>query len=217
MGSPTFQARFGEDRYPTGRFIRERSRALGISPSDLVRRLGYRDISSGQEALSEVLLPGMVAPHIAKYLANALKIEDALVESVVGATTCQKTLKHACDGSRAHGPTSRLSDNCRVKQSASFNQRKGSSIPFQALPKVLFYNEEIRREFFHACKSKYVEALVHDFFLLSILASIFREKTVRQGVSDIIDASDCTSYRRGYFFYSVRNCHFFIKKVSSSM
>jgi hypothetical protein len=29
------QARFGEDRYPIGRFVLERSRALGISRSDL--------------------------------------------------------------------------------------------------------------------------------------------------------------------------------------
>ena len=90
MGSTTFQARFGEDKYPIGRFIFEHSRALGTSRSDLVRRLGYRDISSGHKALSEVLLTGVVAPHIAKHLANALEANDALVEAVVGATTCQK-------------------------------------------------------------------------------------------------------------------------------
>ena len=86
MSSATFQARFGEDKYPIGRFIFERSRALGISRSDLVRRLGYRDISSGHKALSQVLLTGVVAPHIAKHLANALEIEDVLVESVEAAT-----------------------------------------------------------------------------------------------------------------------------------
>src|SRR6516162_7055416 len=47
---------------------------------------------------------------------------------------------------------------------------------------------------------------------MSILASIFWEKTMRQGVPDIIDASDCTSYRCGYFSNSVRNCHFFHQK-----
>jgi hypothetical protein len=96
MGSATFQARFGEDRYPIGRFISEHSRALGISRSDLVRRLGYRDISSGHRALSAVLLTGVVAPHIAKHLANALEVDDALVESVIDATTRQE-----CDEARA--------------------------------------------------------------------------------------------------------------------
>lgn len=90
MGSATFQARFGEDRYPIGRFILDRTRALGISRSDLVRRLHYLDISSGHKALSGVLLTGVVASHIAEYLANALEVDDALVESVIGATTCQK-------------------------------------------------------------------------------------------------------------------------------
>jgi hypothetical protein len=90
MGSAIIQARFGEDKYPIGRFIFEHSRAFGISRSDLVRRLGYRDISSGHRALNAMLLTGVVAPHIAKHLASALEVDDALVESVVGATTCQK-------------------------------------------------------------------------------------------------------------------------------
>ena len=80
MSSRTFQPRFGEDKYPIGRFILDRARALGISRSELVHRLRYRDISSGHEALSAMLLTGVVAPHIAKHLANALEIEDALVE-----------------------------------------------------------------------------------------------------------------------------------------
>jgi hypothetical protein len=62
MGSATIKARVGEDHYPIGRFILDRARALGISRSDLVRRLGYRDIGSGHEALSAVLLRGLVAP-----------------------------------------------------------------------------------------------------------------------------------------------------------
>src|SRR6266481_9625423 len=90
MGSSTFQPRFGETRYPIGRFILERARALGISRGDLVHRLGYRDISSGHKALSAVLLAGMADPHIADRLANALEVDDALVESVIGATTHQK-------------------------------------------------------------------------------------------------------------------------------
>ena len=90
MRSRTFQPRFGEDRYPIGRFILERSRVLGISRTELVHRLHYRDISSGHRALTEVLLTGVIVPHLAKHLANALEIEDVLVEAVVGATTRQK-------------------------------------------------------------------------------------------------------------------------------
>ena len=100
-----FQPRFGEDRYPIGRFILERSRALGITRSDLVRRLGYRDIGSGHRALSEVLLTGVMPRHVAKHLANALDIEDALVESVIGATTlqkCDEARRRRVESERAH-------------------------------------------------------------------------------------------------------------------
>lgn len=90
MASLTFQPRFGEDRYPIGRFILVRARALGMSRSDLVRRLGYREMNSGHRALTEVLLTGVVAPYIANRLAEALEADDALVKSVIGATTRQK-------------------------------------------------------------------------------------------------------------------------------
>jgi hypothetical protein len=90
MVSLIFQPRFGEDTYPIGRFILERTRALGISRSDLVRRLHYLDISSGHRALSAALLTGVVATHIAKHLAEALEVDDVLVESVIGAATSQK-------------------------------------------------------------------------------------------------------------------------------
>jgi hypothetical protein len=95
MGSSTFQPRFGEDKYPIGRFILERARTLGMSRSDLAQRLRYRDIGSGHKALSALLLTGVLAPHVAKYLAEALEIDDALLGSVIGATTRQK-----CDEAR---------------------------------------------------------------------------------------------------------------------
>jgi hypothetical protein len=47
MASAAIQADFGEDNYPIGRFILHRARTLGMSRSDLVRQLGYRDIGSG--------------------------------------------------------------------------------------------------------------------------------------------------------------------------
>jgi hypothetical protein len=90
MVSLIFQPRFGEDKYPIGRFILERTRALGISRSDLVRRLHYLDISSGHKALSAALLTGVVAARITNHLADALEAGDALVESVISATTRQK-------------------------------------------------------------------------------------------------------------------------------
>ena len=90
MSSATFQARFGEDRYPIGRFILDRARTIGMSRSELVHRLGYRDIGSGHKALSALLLRGLVAPHVANHLADALEADPALVGSVIDATVGQK-------------------------------------------------------------------------------------------------------------------------------
>jgi hypothetical protein len=45
---------------------------------------------AGHRALSAALLTGVVATHIAKHLAEALEVDDALVESVIGAATSQK-------------------------------------------------------------------------------------------------------------------------------
>jgi hypothetical protein len=90
MSSATFQARFGEDRYPIGRFILDRARTIGMSRSELVHRLGYRDIGGGHKALSALLLRGLVAPHVANHLADALEADPALVGSVIDATVGQK-------------------------------------------------------------------------------------------------------------------------------
>jgi hypothetical protein len=90
VGSTTIQADFAEEKYPIGRFILDRARALGMSRNDLVRRLGYGDIGSGHEALSAVLLRGLVAPHVAKHLAGALEVDDAVIGAVIGATMRQK-------------------------------------------------------------------------------------------------------------------------------
>jgi len=38
-----------------------------------------------------MLLTGMTGAHIAKHLAEALEVDDALVESVIGAATMPKT------------------------------------------------------------------------------------------------------------------------------
>jgi hypothetical protein len=90
MGSTTFQARFGEEIYPIGRFILDRVRALGLSRTELVRRLGYRRIGNGHKALAELLTTGTVPPQIAKHLADALQVDAALVAAVMAATAQQQ-------------------------------------------------------------------------------------------------------------------------------
>ena len=90
MRSITIQARFGEDKYPIGRFILERALALGISRSELVHRLGYRQIGNGPRALAEMLTTGTIPPQIAKHLADALQVEDAIIAAVVSATARQQ-------------------------------------------------------------------------------------------------------------------------------
>jgi hypothetical protein len=90
MGSATIQTRFGEDTYPIGRFILDRARALGLSRSELVARLGYRQIGNGHRALAELLKNGAVPPHMARHLADALEVDHALVDAVVAATARQQ-------------------------------------------------------------------------------------------------------------------------------
>jgi hypothetical protein len=90
MGSTTFQARFDEDICPIGRFILDRARALGLSRSTLVRRLGYRDIGNGHKALAGLLTTGTVPPLIAQHLAEALQVDEAIVDAVTAATARQQ-------------------------------------------------------------------------------------------------------------------------------
>jgi hypothetical protein len=90
MGSTTLQPRFGEDKYPLGRFILNHARALGMSRTDLVRRLGYRDTAGGHKALSATLLSGVVASQIADHLVSALEADETLVAAVVFATRLQR-------------------------------------------------------------------------------------------------------------------------------
>jgi hypothetical protein len=90
MSSTTFQARFHEDIYPIGRFILDRARALGLSRTELVRRLGYRRIGNGHRALAELLTTGTVPPQIATHLAEALQVDASLVDAVKAATARQQ-------------------------------------------------------------------------------------------------------------------------------
>ena len=90
MGSTMIQARFGEDTYPIGRFVLDRDRALGISRTELIRRLGYRDIGNGHKAFSELLTTGKIAPLIAQHLAEALQVDEAIVAALTAATARQQ-------------------------------------------------------------------------------------------------------------------------------
>jgi hypothetical protein len=86
----SIQARFNEDTYPIGRLIVDRASALGLSRSDLVRRLQYQDIGKGHKALSAALATGRTPPLIAANLADALETEQTLVDAVMAATTLQQ-------------------------------------------------------------------------------------------------------------------------------
>ena len=90
MGSATILSRIGEDQYPIGRFILDRARALSMSRTDLVHRLGYRDLAGGHKALSATLLTGVTAPLIEDHLAGALNADETLVRAVIAATREQK-------------------------------------------------------------------------------------------------------------------------------
>src|SRR5215472_1157939 len=77
MGSTTIQARSGEDNCPIGRFILDRARTLGMSRSEPVHRLGYREIGNGHRVLAELLTTGTMPQRIARHLADALQVDEA--------------------------------------------------------------------------------------------------------------------------------------------
>jgi hypothetical protein len=87
--SSIMQARFGEDAYPIGRFILDRGKALGLSRADLVRQFEYRDASSGQRALTEFLMTGVVPSFVEKKLARALEVDQEFLDPVLLATARQ--------------------------------------------------------------------------------------------------------------------------------
>jgi hypothetical protein len=59
-GGILIQPRYGEDAYPIGRFILDRARALRLTRTEVVRRLGYRDLGAGHRVLNTILHTGMV-------------------------------------------------------------------------------------------------------------------------------------------------------------
>jgi hypothetical protein len=73
---------YGEDAYATGRFILDRARALGLSRTDLVRRLRYSNISNGRKALTHLLVHGLMPPLIRRNLAAALEVDQDLIDQI---------------------------------------------------------------------------------------------------------------------------------------
>ena len=88
--SSTFRLLFGEHGYPISRLLVDRARALGLSRSDLARRLGYRDTGNAHRALGETLKTGTVPAHMRDHLADALALDKAVIDSVIEATSHQK-------------------------------------------------------------------------------------------------------------------------------
>jgi hypothetical protein len=87
--SSIIQARFGEDAYPIGRFVLDRAKALEFGRTDLVRRFGYSDLNSGQRALTEFLMTGVVPLFFEKKLAEALEMDQDFLDTVLLATARQ--------------------------------------------------------------------------------------------------------------------------------
>ena len=81
-------ARHGEDS-PLARFVIDRVKALGLSRTDFVRRLGYRDLTNGHRALSDFLVRGWVSPLIADNLVAALEVQQHQIEQIIGSKPLQ--------------------------------------------------------------------------------------------------------------------------------
>src|SRR5215472_15306289 len=85
-----FQLRVGENSYPVSRFLVHRARELDITRGDLARRLGYRDLGDAHKALADVLKTGAVPAHMRKHLADALELDQAVMDSVMESTARQR-------------------------------------------------------------------------------------------------------------------------------
>jgi hypothetical protein len=60
-----FEARCGEERYPIGRLILRRAADLGLSRSDVVRRLGDLNADKGHRKLGRLLTTGVIPARLA--------------------------------------------------------------------------------------------------------------------------------------------------------
>src|SRR5258707_645813 len=85
----TLQARFGETEYALGRFVLEQAKALELTRTDLVRRLGYENLNAGHRALTALLMTGTQSSTIARSLPEALEVEPDLLDEIALATARQ--------------------------------------------------------------------------------------------------------------------------------
>jgi hypothetical protein len=74
---------------PVGRLILQRAAGLGLSRSEVVRRLGYLNADNGHRNLGRLLTTGVVPPQIGSVLAAALEIEPGTVQAAVVETAAQ--------------------------------------------------------------------------------------------------------------------------------
>ena len=81
--SSIIEPRHGEDRFAIGRLILDRAQALGLSRTDLVRRLGYTNIGKGHKALTDLLMDGLLPPLIVENLAAALEVEQQVIDPII--------------------------------------------------------------------------------------------------------------------------------------
>jgi len=87
--SSMMQPRFGEDAYPIGRLVLACARALGLSRTDLVRRLRFANLHAGHASLTALMMTGSAPPTIAAKLDEVLEVEPDLINAVLVATARQ--------------------------------------------------------------------------------------------------------------------------------
>jgi hypothetical protein len=97
MSSTIIKPRHGEDIFAMGRFTIGRAQGLGLSRTDLVRRLRYANIGKGHRALTDLLIGGLMSQLIADNLAVALEVEQQLIDQII-----------LTDALRECGPRARL-------------------------------------------------------------------------------------------------------------
>jgi hypothetical protein len=88
--SMRFEARHGDDRYPIGRLILQRAADLGLSRSEVVRRLGYQKADKGHRKLNRLLSSGVISAQIGCVLTAALEVEPGTVQAAISETAAQR-------------------------------------------------------------------------------------------------------------------------------
>jgi hypothetical protein len=84
-----FEARYGDDRYPIGRLVLQRAADLGLSRSEVVRRLGYQNADKGHRKLNRLLSSGVISAQIGCVLVAALEVEPGTVQAAIAETAAQ--------------------------------------------------------------------------------------------------------------------------------